>query len=208
MSELSGTENSTESTTSLTTEAATTATTTEAATTEGTTTETTTEAPKVEASTEFVPLARDAITFPEGLTYADETVTGFLDLMNNQELTPAERAQGLIDLQAKVAQEASEANSSAWNTLQETWQGQAKADPEFGGDKFQATMTNVGKLVQEYGNDALREALDTTGAGNHPEVIRFLSKLSSLLTEGGPATGTPKAGGDTTPAQRLFPSMN
>lgn len=155
-----------------------------------------------------MPLARENITFPEGFEYEDATVASFLDLMNNQELTPAQRAEGLLNLQADVAKAASEADSKAWDALQEEWQAKSKADPEFGGDKMQATMTSVGKLVTEYGNDALREALDVTGAGNHPEVIRFLGKLSNLLTEGRPAVGTPAAQGGTTVAQRLFPSMN
>lgn len=164
------------------------------------------EPPKVDEPVAFIPLTAENLTFPEGFTVNEPLRDEFLALVNNQELSASDRANGLIGLQEKVLAAASEANSEAWNTMQSDWQKEVKADPEIGGAKFDATMTNIGKLVEEFGTPELRQAFDVTGAGNNPHVIRFLNTLAGKLTEGSTAApGLPTNSGDA--ASRLFPSM-
>ena len=140
-----------------------------------------------------VTLTAEAIKFPEDFSVADDVRDEFLGIMNNAEMEPGARAQSLIDLQAKLMREASEAGSRTWDELQTTWQDEVKADPEIGGPKLESTLLGIGKLVQEYGTPELREAFNITGAGNNPHVIRFLSKISAVLSEGRPVSGTPPA---------------
>lgn len=164
--------------------------------------------PKPEdAPAEFIPLTAEDITLPEGLEVNETLRDEALALVNNRELSPKEQLQGLIDLQGRLAKEASEGISKTWEDTQKAWQDEVKADPTIGGDKLPATLASVNKLVTEYGDDKLIEAFALTGAGNNVHVIRFLNSIAGKLLEGSvvPATQPSNQAGDA--ASRLFPSM-
>lgn len=159
-----------------------------------------------EKSSEFVPLAVKDISLPEGFQVDEPLMNDFLSVVNDEKLDAKERANQLVGLYAKAQTAASETNSKAWETMQETWQKEVKEDTEVGGAKFENTITKVGKLMEEFGTDELRQAFDLTGAGNNVHVVRFLAKLSDKLTEGSYTQGRPS----NTPsdaASKLFPSM-
>lgn len=154
----------------------------------------------------FVPLSVEDISFPEGMEVADDIRSEFLELVNNQELSAKDRAQALIDLQAKAATAASEANSQAFVEQQKTWQEEVKNDPEVGGANFQNTLGTISRLVDEYGSKELLEVMAATGAGNNVHVIKFLHAVASKVVEGTPATGVPTSA-ESSRAERMFPSM-
>lgn len=149
------------------------------------------------------PLTADDLTFPDGFEVQEEFRDEFLTVVNNAELSPKDRAQGLVDLYTKAAQAASEASSQAWQETQTTWREEVKTDY---GDKLQPALGRIEKLIDEHGSAELREVFDLTGAGNNLHMIKFLDKVSGLLTEGGHVSGQPSSTEKTT-AQKLFPSM-
>lgn len=157
--------------------------------------------------TEFVPLTAEDITFPEGLEISDERRDEALSIINNRELSPKEQLQALVDLQGKLAKEASDTISGSWASTQKEWQDAVKADPTIGGDKLPATLAAVNKLVSEYGSPELVEAFALTGAGNNVHVIKFLNTVAGKLLEGGlvPGGSPTNQAGDA--ASRMFPSM-
>ena len=157
---------------------------------------------------EFVPLTAEDITIPEGLEVNDTRRDEALAIINNRELSPKDQLQALVNLQAEVAKEASEGISKTWEDTQKAWQDEVKADPTIGGDKLQASLASVNKLVTEYGDEKLVEAFALTGAGNNVHVIKFLDKIAGKLLEGGavPASSPSNQQGDA--ASRMFPSMN
>ena len=165
------------------------------------------EGVKPEPVTEFVPLTASDITFPEGLEINETLRDEALAVINNRELSPKEQLQGLIDLQGKLAKEASEAISDTWVKTQEEWQAAVKADPVVGGDKLQGTLSAVNKLVSEYGSPELLEVFAATGAGNNVHVIKFLHSVAGKLNEGGPVIATSPTSQETTAAERMCPSM-
>lgn len=154
---------------------------------------------------EFVPLTAENLTFPEDMAVNEQARDDFLSILNNRELSPAEQAQKLVDLQTSLAREASETGSKAWDEVTADWVSKVKADPEFGGPKHEATMLSIGKLVQNYGDDDLRDAMNLTGAGNHPAVVRFLAKIAKDFNEGGPVSGTPT--NQSSGLDKMYPSM-
>ncbi len=143
----------------------------------------TVEQPKVEAP---APLTAEAIVVPEGFEIAEGPRDEFLSIMNDAALDPVARANALIALQAKLSQEASEAGSQAWETLQSTWRTEVENDPEIGGAKLAPTLHSISKLFNEFGSQEVRDAFDHTGAGNNPHIVKFMAKLAAQLTEGRP----------------------
>ena len=143
---------------------------------------------------EFTPLTTDDITIPEGIQVDDKSMEDFLGIMNNQELSSVERGQRLVDLQLEITQEAADAATAAgatlWDETQQQWQEQARALPEIGGDKLPETLATIKKGLEHIGaGQATFDALNMTGAGNHPELIKTLHALTKGLVETSPVTG-------------------
>lgn len=150
----------------------------------------------------------DKIKLPEGFTKDDESFGKFGEIMNDSKLSPTERGQKLVELQAEVAKKASEAGTKAWNDLQDQWVRDVKADKEIGGDKLIPTQQVISKAIDALGPDsakAFRLALDYTGAGNNPAIIKGLAAMGKLLTEGGHITGNPPKTGKTI-QEEFFPN--
>lgn len=154
------------------------------------------------------PLTAEALTLPEGFELDEKAATSFLDIMNNAELSPIDRANALINLQADLGRAASEAGSKAWEEQQEAWQQEVADDQEIGGQNLEKTISNIGGLLDRFGNDEVRKAFDQTGAGNNPHVVRFLNAVATVLGEGKPAPGNlPANGAPKTAAEVLYPNM-
>jgi hypothetical protein len=147
----------------------------------------------------FTALLPDALKFPEGVEVIPETVTSFLEIMNDQTLSRADLAQKLVDLQLSESGKANEAAMTAaqslWTETQDQWRAEAKALPELGGANLDKTLSAIKKGLDTIGADkAFFDAMDLTGAGNHPAVIRVLYAATKHLQEGAPIGGTPPKG--------------
>jgi hypothetical protein len=141
-------------------------------------------------------------TVPEGLAMDEAQTADFKSFAKEQDLTQ-EQAQKVLEFGGVKIKEMIEAPYKTWREMQETWQAEVKADPEIGGTKFEQSIKDSA-LVFEPGESnpfvgsaeeakALREALNTTGAGNNPAVVKLFVKMGKLLAEPGTLTGRPTA---------------
>ncbi|CAA2140461.1 hypothetical protein [Hyphomicrobium sp. ghe19] len=100
-----------------------------------------------------------------------------------------------------------EQETKQWGETVQGWADTAKADKEIGGDKWDATVSAATRAVNKLGTPALKEYLNASGGGNHPELIRFMSKAGAMIREDVPPSGG--AGGSGNPvdvAHSLFPT--
>lgn len=68
------------------------------------------------------------------------------------------------------------------------WLDEAKADPEIGDGKWDATLHSAAKALDALGypeGSPFRAALTETGFGNHPEMIRAMAKVGAMVGEDG-----------------------
>lgn len=152
-----------------------------------------------------VPLALADIKLPDGFKADEGLMKEFVDLLNKGEMSPKDRAAGLVALQAKSVQAASQQMLQAWNTMQETAANEIKTDAEIGGQKLDATFASMGTVLTAYPKaDEFRKMLAETGAGNRVEAARFLMWVSSFVKEGGAVNGNPAVDGRTK-AEIMFP---
>jgi hypothetical protein len=152
------------------------------------------------------PLTLENLTLPEGFEAQPELSTKFLEILNG-DLSPKDRADALLALHGETLTAASEAGSKAWDDMQTQWKDEVKSDPDIGGAKLQPALTNIGKLLDEFGDDQLKPLFDTTGAGNNVHMIKFLNKIAGVLTEGNFfKAGSPSGNDPDAAAKRMFPS--
>ena len=158
------------------------------------------------------PIDLAAVKLPEGITADDDvskaTMKSVSEIVADTTLSPQDRMQKLVDAYGGLAKAAADSNGKAWESLQDQWQAEVKADPVIGGDKLLPTQQMISKAIDSIGPDsakAARLALDFTGAGNNPAIVRLLANWAKQLTEGGYVTGTP-AKGTPSLAQEFFPN--
>lgn len=130
-----------------------------------------------------------------------------------EKLSP-EVAQKALELaNAEVAADRtrqSEANAEAFKTMAfETWMTELKADKEFGGEKFDATVLESSRAVAKFITPEEKQILNDTGWGNHPMLVRFFARVGRTMAPDTLVNGN--AGGVTQPktdAQVIYPGMN
>ncbi|MGJ5032274.1 hypothetical protein ACQR1I_35930 [Bradyrhizobium sp. HKCCYLS2038] len=119
----------------------------------------------------------------------------------------SKQAQKLADKFVEVQQKRAADQGTAWAARVAGWAEEAKADKDIGGDKWDGTVKNATRAVNALGTPELKDYLETTGGGNHPELIRFMAKVGAMIREDVPASGG--AGGNGKPADAaytLFPN--
>lgn len=146
------------------------------------------------------------LAMPEGVEVDQEMVDALGPEFKDLGLTN-KQAQALADKFIEVQSKRAEGQAKEWGETVQKWADDAKADKEIGGDKWDGTVKAGRAAVERLGTPGLKEYLNATGGGNHPEVIRFMAKVGSMLREDDPAMGG--AGGSGKPAEAahvLFPN--
>lgn len=153
------------------------------------------------------PFKPEEIKFSNAELTIDPEVAGEFSSIVNEFGIPRDAIAKLVALQEKTMSAASEAGSRSWNELQDRWQNEVKADKEIGGPALTANLARIGQLLDTYGSPEVRAALDLTGAGNNPAIVKFMSKIASALTEGGFVSGNLPSSGPADAASILYPNQ-
>ena len=146
------------------------------------------------------------LTMPEGVEVDTELLDAVSPEFKSLGLT-TKQAQALTDKFVAIQTERAKKQGEGWSKTVEGWIGEAKADPDMGGAKWDATVKVAVKAVDTLGTPALKDYLTASGGGNHPELIRFMAKVGAMIREDNPASGG--AGGSGKPieaAHVLFPN--
>ena len=142
------------------------------------------------------------LKMPEGVQLDSAAAEEFTAIAKELKLDQA-AAQKLADIGAKMATRQAEAHAQ----LVETWTEQVKTDKEIGGDKLDQNLGIARKAIDTFGSPELKALLNSTGLGNHPEVVKLAFKVGKAISEDRFVQGSPK-GAETDVAKKLFPNMN
>lgn len=125
----------------------------------------------------------EAFTLTEGVTL-DESLQGeFVPLAKELNLSQ-EQAQKMVDLYAaKVLPQIQQKQAEAWEGVKTGWETSAKADPEYGGDKFPENFEHAKRAMDQFATPELRKAMNEFGFGNHPEIIRLMVRVGKAMAE-------------------------
>lgn len=152
-----------------------------------------TDAQKAEAAAEAAktagaPEVYADFTLPENFKSDESTIGKFKEIAKELGLTQ-EAAQKLVEFQATQ----SSTNVQAFGTAMQAhvdktaneWATAAKADPEYGGEKFNENLGIAKQALDKFGTPELKTLLKESRMGNHPEVIRMLVKAGKAISQDG-----------------------
>jgi hypothetical protein len=130
------------------------------------------------------------LTPPEGFDKLDpEAVAAATPVFKELGLSN-EQAQKLIPVAGQFAKRIVEQRDQELiggiAEQRKAWLEEAKADPEIGGAKWDGTLQTAAKALDTLGfpkGSPLRNLLDDSGLGNHPDMIRFVAKVGSVIAE-------------------------
>lgn len=130
-------------------------------------------------------LAMEGVTLDEGLVAEAEPIFRELGLSNEQ-------ANALLPLAPKLMEKAQEASIQAMIDAgaqqRKGWLDAFHADPDIGGAKREETEHLAAKGLDALGfakGHPFRAALNETGFGNHPDMIRAFRRVGEMVGEDG-----------------------
>lgn len=140
------------------------------------------------------------VEVPEGVEVDTAGVEALKEVAKAHNLSQ-DAAQAL----AKLAADREVARREAFTQQVKTWGDEVAADKELGTKENQALAR---KAVEKFGSPALKAALEHSGLGNHPELVRMMLKVGRAISEdsfvpsGREGNGAPKS-----LEQRLYPNQ-
>jgi hypothetical protein len=169
-------------------------------------------------SPEGAPEQYEDFKVPDGFTL-DKDIAGEVGALFKEGNLSQAYAQKLVDFYVAKTTESHNQPYEQYQDTRQTWRNEINADPDIGGAKLNGVMVSISKLIDSFGDakvaDAFREAMDYTGAGDNPGVVKGLYALAKRLTEGGPVRGSnPSLDGMRRPgegrpsaAQAIYPNL-
>lgn len=164
----------------------------------------TTESKQPDTKTGEAAQAPFALKAPEGRQFDAEVLNTYTDTAKTLGLK-VEAAQALLDkvapvLEARQTQQIAEVRAQ--------WESDTKADKEIGGDKLTASLATAKKALDAFGTPELRQLLESTGLGNHREIVRAFAKAGSAISEDMFVSGGSTNAAPRDIAKVMFPDMN
>ena len=163
------------------------------------------------------PEAYADFSIPEGHTLDTATIESATPIFRELGLSQ-DQAQKLVDFYSAKIGEINSQNEGFMEQMRTEWRNQLSADKEIGG-KLDAVKVDIGRALDRIPAEvrtAYKEAMDLTGAGDNPAIIKAMYSLAQLVNEGtpvrgdGPSThGQSRTGVETRPsaASAMYPNL-
>lgn len=124
------------------------------------------------------PIEYTDFTVPDGMQIDDALLGQFKPIAQELGLNQ-DQAQKFVSMYAEKVN----ADQKAWADQVASWADESRSDTEFGGAKFDENLGTAIKAVQAFGSPKMLDLLNTTGLGNHPEMLRFCLRVGAALGE-------------------------
>ena len=149
------------------------------------------------------------LTPPEGSALDSTAIESASSLFKELGLTNAQ-AQKVVDFAASRDTELSSKSAKVYNDMRSEWRSQVESDPQIGGQQLDATKAEIGKAMATLPPKLqadFKDAMNLTGAGDHPAVVKAFYTLAKSINEGQHVSGgTPSTEGQIRPGTAAKPS--
>jgi hypothetical protein len=136
-----------------------------------------------------------------------KTVDNVIAFAKERGLTP-EQAQGILDRESLNRTSYADAVKQEAESVKKTWTDTALKDPEIGGtpEKLKESAELSKRVLQRYATQEFVKTLETTGFGNHPELVRVFARIGKEMREDQFVAPEGVVTPEVDKASRLFPS--
>jgi len=169
------------------------------------------------------PEAYEAFTLPEGEALDEAVLPQVQDLFKELGL-PQEKAQEVLnklleidkarqpaELTAEQVAEQEKQQHEAMNAqivnLNKDWGNLCKQLPDIGGQNFEASLKTTQNVMAKFASPELRELLNYSALGSHPEFFKFIHAIGSSISEDTMVHGGERSTGPKSPEAVLWPTM-
>lgn len=132
-------------------------------------------------------------------------VEQFSQFAKEKKLTQ-DQAQEFLQREAQALNTFVQKQQQEFEKQQSQWVEQIKTDPEIGGEKFNQSIELAHRALKEFASDSFLKELETTGYGNHPELVRVFAKIGNLIKED--KIISPNASGGSRSLEEIFYGKN
>lgn len=123
------------------------------------------------------------LKLPEGATL-DQKALDELSAFAKEKGLSQEAAQAVLEREHSLAKSFEQKAQQEWETRKDQWLKDAQSDKEFGGENLKLSAETAHRALKRFDSTGkLAEMLESTGMGNHPEVIRFMWKIGQAMSE-------------------------
>lgn len=141
--------------------------------------------PAESSTSNVAPESYSDFTAPEGQSIDKATIEAATPIFKELGLSQ-EAAQKLVDFYTAQSGKQTETLSKAVDEMRAGWRDAVMKDPDLGG-KIDQVKTELGRAKDRLPG-AVRAAFDTalneTGLGDHPAIVKALYEMSKLVNEG------------------------
>ena len=133
------------------------------------------EAPEAPVEIEYTDF-----TYPEG-TVVDETIQDAFKSAAKEAGLTQKQAQHLTDMGSLMRTKVMADHQAQQAQVHNDWAEASRSDKEFGGAKMDENLAIAGKAINAFATPELKALLDSTGIGNHPEMIRAFYRAGKAM---------------------------
>jgi hypothetical protein len=122
------------------------------------------------------------LKLPEG-SLLDKARVDAVALYAKENKLSNEAAQKLLERENEAVVSFHERQKNELKASVDGWLAEVASDPELGGDNSKEKVALANRFINRFGSPKLREILDTSGVGNHPELLRMAAKAGKEFGE-------------------------
>ena len=124
----------------------------------------------------------DGLKPPDGAKLDAKHVDALKEYAKSLGLNAAQTKQ-LLERDAKIVADHDARFQAELKEKVESWHDAVMADPEVGGSNYDRSVADCKRAINRFGSDAFRKAMNETGLGNHPEVVRVFARIGRSMSE-------------------------
>lgn len=146
-----------------------------------------------EDNTESKEISYDELVLSEDSKLSEDILESIKEFAKEANLS-SDQAKKILDNQDLLLKEYEADLKDSHDKQISDWEMQVRNDPELGRDKFEETLKLTDMVMKKFGDEQLLKDLTATGYGNHPGLVRFVTRVGRAMSD-----DSIKLAGDYTP---------
>lgn len=139
--------------------------------------------PKDEPSKEadVIPESYD-LKLPENSPLKAQALEEIAHVAKEHKLTQRQ-AEALVERESKALASFHQAQLDDLAVKSQGWVQDVKTDKEIGGEGFIKNVELASRVVKRFGTESFQKMINSSGAGNHPEIVRIFARIGQAMSE-------------------------